>query len=60
LGGTLELLGDHLPSLSTWTLTFGGLDITYLTLDVIEEVRVSMEEVLKWYFFTCGHDIGIL
>jgi hypothetical protein len=45
-GGTLAWLGDHLPSLSTWTLAFGGLDVTYLALDVIEETRDLMEEDL--------------
>jgi hypothetical protein len=45
-GGTLTWLGDHLPSLSTWTLAFGGLDVACPALDVIEETRVSMEEDL--------------
>jgi hypothetical protein len=45
-GVTLAWLGDQLSSLSTWTLAFGGLDVTYLAPNVIEETRVSMEEDL--------------
>jgi len=52
-GGTLARLGDHLPSLSSWTLAFGGLDVTYPTLDVIDETRDLMEEGLTWRFVTC-------
>jgi hypothetical protein len=34
-GGTLAWLGDELPPLSTWTLAFGGLDVTLLAHDII-------------------------
>jgi hypothetical protein len=44
--GTLAWLGDQLPSLSTWMLAFGGLDVTYLALDVIDEIGDLMEEGL--------------
>jgi hypothetical protein len=33
-GGTLAWLGDELPPLSTWTLAFGGLDVTLLAHDI--------------------------
>jgi hypothetical protein len=45
-GGTLTWLGDQFPSLFTWRLAFGGLNVTYLALDAIDEIRVSMEESL--------------
>jgi hypothetical protein len=44
-GGTLAWLGDQLPFLSTWMLAFGGLDVTYLAPDIIEDTRVSMEDL---------------
>jgi hypothetical protein len=52
-GGNLTWLGDQLPSLSIWTLAFGGLDVTYLAPDVIEETRVSMED-FTYFLGTCG------
>jgi hypothetical protein len=33
-GGTLTWLGDDLPPFPTWTLSFGGLDVTYLAHEV--------------------------
>jgi hypothetical protein len=40
-GGTLAGQGDKLPPLSTYTLAFGCLDVTYLALDVtMERTRV--------------------
>jgi hypothetical protein len=59
LGGTLAWI-YHILCLSTWMLALGGLDITYPNPYVIEEIKVSMEEVLAWYFGMFGHDLGPL
>jgi hypothetical protein len=55
-GGTLAWLGDQFPSLSTWTLAFGGLDVTLLAHDVTRAWEI-LEEDLTMCFGTCGHDL---
>jgi hypothetical protein len=45
-GGTLAWLGDQLPSLSTWMLAFGGLDIILIAHDVTRDLMETMEEDL--------------
>jgi hypothetical protein len=44
-GGTLALRGDELPPLSTWTMAFGGLDVTLLAHDVILGLGALVEDV---------------
>jgi hypothetical protein len=44
-GGTLAGLEEELPPSPTWTMAFGGLDVTLLAHDIILGLDVLMEEV---------------
>jgi hypothetical protein len=39
-GGTMAGMDDDFPPSPTRTLAFGGLNVTYLALDIMEEARV--------------------